>query len=110
MFSSEGYYGDEAEGEPVPGLDRVRGPVAAVVALRGYAFVALQRTREVWKQCQPAQFEARDTATHPLCRQQRRTPYCLYAGSAGTNVRGAQRIEGETQGSLYGYDRLVINV
>jgi hypothetical protein len=47
MLSSQWDNGNEAEGEPVPRLDRMRGPIAAVMTLRCDAFVALKRTCEV---------------------------------------------------------------
>jgi hypothetical protein len=39
--------GDEAEGKPVPALDRVSRPVPAVVTLRCHSFIALEGTRKV---------------------------------------------------------------
>ncbi len=48
VFASERYDGEKAESEPVPRLNAMGRPVAAVVTLRSYAFVALQRAGKVW--------------------------------------------------------------
>ncbi len=47
VLSSERDDWDEADCEPVPGLNWVRRPVTTVVALRGDSFVALQLARKV---------------------------------------------------------------